>query len=589
MKQSRYEPLTALLAVALLFGCGDAEQSEPAAGEVPADDVVADDVAADDVAADDDGPSASDDDATSPDDDGVALPVEEPRPTTGTCAEPSPGLAPMRRLSNMEYRNTLLDLLRAEELVERVTSVLPREPVSLGFRNGADALRVNELLADQYLQAAEELSRAVPDVDGLVPCAVGEFDHECAESFIRDFGRKVYRRRLSEAEVQRYADLYQVAVDQGSDFRTSIEWLAAALFSSSNFLFRVELSYPDSGVARPSGYEMASRLSYLLWQTMPDEELFRAAEAGELDSTEGVEAQVLRMVADEKALRVYEFFEQWLDLDEMEGVSRNPELYPEATPGLFELLGAENRAFVYDILTGNGTFHDLVAGEYTFANRSLATHYDLDAVPEGGTFERVEAPGRAGILTQGTMIVHDRVGRSSIVRRGLKVRTDFLCQLVPAPPDTVDLTLPELDGSLTQRDRLEQHRTEPSCAVCHDLMDPIGQMFEGFDALGRPRTLDEAGAPIETSGQVVATNTLNGEYADLPAFASALAESEEVQQCFVRQAFRFFYGRDATDADQCTMDQLVSSFARREHRVVDLVMGLTRSDQFLYRSAEDGR
>jgi hypothetical protein len=264
-------------------------------------------------------------------------------------------------------------------------------------------------------------------------------------------------------------------------------------------------------------------------------------------------------------------------------------VYPEATPNLMQLMQAENRAFVYDILTGNGTFADLVSGQYTFANHALATHYGLGTIPEGGTFVRVEAPGRAGILTQGTMIVHDRTARTSIVRRGLKVRTDFLCQLVPKPPDTVNATLPELDGSLTQRDRLEQHRTDPSCALCHDLMDPIGEMFEGFDALGRARTVDEGGASVETSGEVTATASLDGKYQNLNEFADAMAQSEEVQQCFVRQAFRFFYGRDATAGDQCTMDQLQASFARHDQRVVDLVMGLTQSDQFLYRNAEDGQ
>jgi hypothetical protein len=567
-----------VLAGVLAAACGEPEQADAV------DPAMLGGVDGGSTASDDDATPADDtedDDAPQADDDG-SIQVD---PVEG-CSTPAPGAAPLRRLSNAEYANTLRDLLGDEALVERVVAPLPREPMSLGFRNSADALRVNDLLADQYLDAAFEISMAVPDLPGLVGCRTDEFDHQCAEAFIRDFGRKVYRRPLAEAEVQRYADLYQGAIDQGNDFRTSIEWLAAALFSSANFLFRVELSTPTTGtVARPSGDEMASRLSYLLWQTMPDEELFRAADSGELVTAEGIEAQVLRMVQDEKALRVYEFFEQWLDLDEMEGISRSPDVYP-VSESLPELFMAENRAFVYDILTGNGSFQDLLTGQYTFANRTLAAHYGLETVPEGGAFERVEAPGRSGILTQGMLTVHDRTVRTSIVRRGLKIRTDLLCQLVPAPPDTVDLTLPELDGDLSQRERLEQHRTEESCATCHELMDPIGQMFDGFDAVGRPRTVDEAGAAIETSGYVVFAGSLDGEYAGLSDFSEALAESDQVRECFVRQAFRFFYGRDTTSQDACTEKQLMQSFERRDYRIVDLIMGLTQSDQFLYRSEQ---
>jgi hypothetical protein len=157
---------------------------------------------------------------------------------------------------------------------------------------------------------------------------------------------------------------------------------------------------------------------------------------------------------------------------------------------------------------------------------------------------------------------------------------------VPAPPDTVDLTLPEHHGSLTQPDLLDQHRTETSCAVCHELMDPIGQIFDGFDALGRARTVDEAGAAIETSGTVVGGGSLDGDYDGLSDFTLALAQSPEVRDCFVRQAFRFFYGRDTTEQDACSLLQLDQSFARNDYRVVDLIMGLTQSDQFLYRTVE---
>jgi hypothetical protein len=495
----------------------------------------------------------------------------------------------MRRLTNAEYQNTLTDLVGDAELVKRVTSAFPQEPTSLGFRRSAQALTINPLIAELYLQAAQALAPAAIARDGVVPCEVDSADAACVQSFVEEFGRHVYRRPLTRQELERASTLYDTVVTETGDRRTALEWLATAMFSSSHFLFRVELSRaPDDGVSRPSGYEMASRLSYLLWQTMPDQALFDAAEAGDLTSRDGIQTQVLRMMNDAKALRVYEFFEQWLDLDEAEAMTRSQATYPDYDDDLRELLKAENRAFVYDLLTTNGTFADMLAGEYTFANRALAQHYGLDETPEGTAFERVAAPGRAGVLTQATLLMHDPPARTSIVKRGLKIRTDFLCQIVPAPPDDVDTSLPELDGNLTQRDRLEQHRADPSCAGCHMLMDPIGEIFEPFDALGRERSEDEGGAEVVRGGSIAGTRTLDGAYADARGLALAMSESDEVRSCFALQAFRFFYGRDATPADACTQAQLMDTFARNDYRLVDLLIGLTRSDQFLYRPAFEG-
>lgn len=335
---------------------------------------------------------------------------------------------------------------------------------------------------------------------------------------------------------------------------------------------------------RPAGYEMASRLSYLLWQTMPDAELFRAARAGELENPEKIDAQVKRMLASPKAFRVYEFFEQWLNLDELASVSRDAEVYPEFNPHLTELLAAEGRSFVYELLSTGGTLRDLFSADFTVANRELALHYGLSDVPEDTKFVKVQAPGRSGVLTQAGLIVHDHAASTSMVRRGLKLRTELLCQTVPAPPADVDVSPPVINGELTQRERLNQHRTEASCASCHHLLDPVGAVFDGFDALGRARTSDEAGAAIEIGGDVIGSRDMDGHYDSVPALGVALANSQEVQRCVVRQAFRFFYGRELTIADTCAAEQIMQGFSSGGFRLGDLILGLTRSDQFLFRS-----
>lgn len=511
---------------------------------------------------------------------GVGAPVVRP----AGCETPTPGEAPLRRLSNAEYRNTLVDLLGDEALVERATRTFPRETTSLGFRNAAGALTVSALVADEYVSAAQVLAPAAASNAEWRTCAESATEDECARSFAGRLGALVYRRPLLGSELDAFANLYSTVMAETNDFDVALEWIAAAMLASPNFLFRVELSAPvGTDPARPAGYEMASRLSYLLWQSMPDAELFAAAASGELETQAGIDTQILRLAADPKALRVYEFFEQWLDLDEAEGMSRSEEAYPSFDSELVELLRAENRAFVYHLLATNGTFADLLSADYTFANRALAEHYGLAALPSGPTFERVDAADRAGVLTQGNLLVHDRPGRTSIVSRGVKLRTDFLCQIVPAPPDDVDTTLPALDGNLSQKERLAQHRENEGCAACHSLVDPLGSIFEGFDALGRPRTLDEGGAPVEPGGAVTATQSLDGDYTSPRELAVAMASSQEVRDCFTLQAFRFFYGRDATPADDCTRAQLMDGFSRNDFRLVDLIAGLARTDQFLYR------
>jgi hypothetical protein len=577
----------------LAVGCGSDGNDDGSKGSSDASKGGSDEADADgEDSAEDEGDTVAGDDEQSGDDatessTGEGSSASEVGSTPDVCDEPSPGESPLRRLTNTEYRNTLVDLVGDEELVESVTGNLPREPTSLGFRTSASALTITPLIADVYTQAAQELGLAVAASAESVGCDPDEASAGCVQSFIESFGKRAYRRPLSNRELGRYADLYETLLDETQSPRTTLAWLTSTMLSSPNFLFRVELSSaPGGGVSRPTDHEMATRLSYLLWQTMPDQALFDAADAGELTTREGIDAQVVRMLQDPKAYRVYDFFEQWLDLDEAEDLTRSDETYPEFDDEMRELFKGENRRFILHLFTKDepGTFAELLSADYTFANRRLAEHYGLDDVPNTAELVQVDAPGRAGVLTQATMLIHDRPLRTSIVKRGLKIRTDFLCQIVPAPPDNVDTTLPDLDGDLTQRQRLEQHRSEPACAGCHNLMDPIGEVFETFDALGRQRTEDEGGADIVPGGTVTATRTLDGEYDSPAALAAAMATSDEVRECFTLQAFRYFYGRDATDADECTQAQLMQTFARNDYRLIDLLFGLTRSDQFLYRA-----
>jgi hypothetical protein len=512
---------------------------------------------------------------------------KSPEEVLASCSAPSPGRSPLRRLSNAEYRNTVTDLFAnvpaVVSLVPAATSGFPSEPESLGFRNSGDYLTVPSLAGQKYLDAAEQIAEAAAGASNFVTCANGAQDATCATAFINSFGKQVYRRPLAADDTARYTALYQKAISSGYDFKTGIEWIVFAMLQSPQFLYRFELgATPMGSYAKPSPYEIASRLSFIYLQSMPDAALFAAADAGELSTQAQIEAQARRLLADPKGGRLLDYFEQWLDTDTLPDLVRDATIYPNLDPTLPALLQGETRAFAADLLTSGGTFDALFSAPYTFANAALAKHYGLSG-PTGSAFVRVDAPGRAGVLTQGMMLTHDKATRTSIVRRGLKIRTDVLCQIVPAPPPNVDLsTLDKTATGVSQRDRLEQHRTAASCATCHTLMDPIGVVFEGFDAVGRARTVDETGLPV------VLESTLSGTDADGPIanpteLGQKLAQSEQVRGCYVTNNFRFFYGHEVEQADACSLARLLVDFKGANYDLKELLVALTRTDAFLYR------
>jgi hypothetical protein len=535
----------AFLCVAFAAGCSAPSDSSAPPGELPEGDWL---------------------DETSP---GQVL-------TSEYCSSPQPGDTPLRRLTNAEYRNTLEDLGLPRDEVDAATASFPSEPVSLGFRNGARTLHVDTLMSQQYARVAIHFRDRLATDCGEVE------ERECMTTFVSGLGKKLFRRPLKSEEAASFLAIFDKAKQGGDTTSAAMAWVVEAMLLSPEFLYRVEI--PEEETAKVSDYEMASRLSYTFWQSPPDQELLDAAEAGELRTADQIEGQVRRLLGDRRALRVYEFFRQWLDLDELISVDRDEALYPDLPGNLAALLLTENEAFVKSLLSrGDADLKELLSAPYTYANADLARHYGLEG-PEGAAFEKVPAPERSGILSQGMLAVQDGPTRTSIVRRGLKIRTDLLCQLVPAPPDSVNLTLDGIGADLTQAERLAQHRENPSCAQCHSMMDPIGAVFEGFDAVGRPREVDEYGSPVSSEGEVAATFDLDGPYASVPELGRAMGESREVEQCYLMQNFRFFFGREAERSDLCSQAQLTEHFQESGQSLAELFVGLARTDAFRYKA-----
>lgn len=505
-------------------------------------------------------------------------------------SEVSVGLAPMRRLSHEEYRYSISDLQPTwSATVATQAGTLTPDSESLGFRNSSLFLDVKPVLAQQYMDAAEQVAAlAVTNLTALLPCSPTPAANEaaCAEQFVRTFGRKLYRHPLSTEEVERYKTVYAAARTGGYDFKTGIEWVVFSFLQSPGFLYRVELDAAGtSGVRAVTPIELASRLSYLIWQSGPDETLLAAAEAGQLTTRADLDVQARRMLDDPKARRLVGFFEQWLKWEKLDGLSRDATKFPGLPASLGPMMHNEVRLFTENaVFEGDHTLKTLLTGNFSYVNQALAQHYGIAGVT-GTAFQRVTTTGRGGLmLLGGNMALHDLNSRTSIVHRGVAVRTSVMCQVVPAAPPDIPALGP-IDATLSQAQRLEMHRANPTCAGCHDLIDPLGVTFEGFDAVGRARTEDEAGHAIDTRGALTRSKDLelNGPVADANELMGRFGQSDEVRDCFATQVYRFSAGRKEETADACSTYTMKKRFEASGGDIKDLILTLTQLDDFDHR------
>lgn len=503
-----------------------------------------------------------------------------------------PGPSPIRRMTRREYNNTIFDLLGDDS---KPASGFPAEEEALGFNNNADALVVTQLLAEGYLNAAEELAaKAVADMsklmDGCDPGADGE--DTCARAFIENFGFRAFRRPLATDDVDTWMVTFNGAREQ-FDFETAVRLTVTAMLQSPHFLYRVEFGQPiedEPGVLKIGPYELASRLSYFLWGTMPDVELFDAAGSGRLETPEDVAKQASRMIADERSREmVREFHGQWLHLSRLDLVEKDAAMFPDFSQDVLPLMRSEAESFIDHVIwEAEGDLETLLLAPYTFMNGALAEYYGVDG-PTGDTFEKVELPeGRAsGILTQGGLLsVLAKHNQTSPVLRGKFVREMLLCQQVPPPPENISVVPPEVDPNLPTRERFAEHTNDPLCGGCHSMMDPVGFGFEHYDAIGHWRD-EEAGQPIDATGELLFTKQ-GGKFDGVPELADMLAGSPEVDTCMALQWFRYAYGRAETAEDLGTLEYIAGQFAGSGHRILDLIVSLTQTEAFLYRRNEGG-
>lgn len=496
----------------------------------------------------------------------------------------SHGLGVMtRRLTHSQYNNTIRDLLGDPS---RPALRFPPEDFVDGFKNQSRNQGMPPLLVEAYSTAAERLAAnafRAADANGLIPCKpAGVNDAKCRDNFIRQFGLRAFRRPLSDTEVSRYA----AAFTGRKTFHEGARVVVEAMLQSPKFLF------VDSGAG---DYAIAGRMSYFLWDTMPDEALFAAAKRGDLRTAEGRERVARRMLEDSRAAQARdEFFGQWLRFDRVLHSSKERRRYPEFSPELAAAMVEETRLLLQHLVNSNGNFLDFLTADYGFLHSDLATLYGLPA--PSGQFAMVRFPAdarRAGLLGQASFLASTAgPAETSPTARGIFIREQLLCQHVPPPPPNVNTTLPDADEEkpLTRRQRLAAHVENAACASCHQLMDPIGFGLEHFDALGKWREKEvllagkkQLSLPLETTGEIAGLT--GAKFEDARQLGKILAESRVCQECIVRQVFRYANGRPETDADEAAIQKLAAEFKGSGFKFRELLVGVAKGNEFADNSA----
>jgi hypothetical protein len=510
-----------------------------------------------------------------------------PGPTV-TCVGPAPGAAPIRRLTRFELNNTLRDLLGDST---RAGDQLPPELKGNGFSNDAASLTTTRVLVDAYRKIADGLATtATKDAAALAKlttCDVAAQGEEaCARAFVTDFGQKAFRRPLNEAESTASYGIY-VAGKEGATHAAGLRAVIQMALQSPQFLYRAEKGVPATGktVWRPTSSEMATRLSYLLWGSMPDARLLAVAAQNQLETPEQVKAQAELMLQDSRARDVLRYFTDTLyGIGGLDGLERNAEAFPGFDPKLGPLFRQETERFIEDVVwSGAGDFATLFNAPYTFVNGPLAAFYGLPGV-SGDAFQRVERDParRLGLLTHASVLASTTPGsRTNPVVRGKFIFEEILCGHVPSPPVGLNVKEPPADPTRTTRERFSAHREMDACKGCHAMLDPIGFGLENFDGVGAWREM-ENGKPIDASGELPGTLDVAGTFTGPAELAKKIAGSQDAQTCFANKWLSFAYGRVPDEDDACSKSQLESAFRAANGNIKALLLAATQTDDFLY-------
>ena len=516
------------------------------------------------------------------------VPAIDPfNPPPGYCENAGPmlGVVPIRRLSRVEYRNAVRDLLPG---VEYVLPSLPGDVTDHGFENASRNLSAPTVLVENHQSIAENMAAAavadraaLQTVLGCTSWATPDEQSACTESFISGFGLRAFRRPPTGEERALYRGLVE-DMRAVIDYEAGVELAIAAFMQSPQFMYRVELG--ESGAVTP--FEMASRLSFLLWQSIPDSVLLEAAASGRLSSASDIEAQARRMMAMPQARSaMVDFHRQWLGFDlilQDEHRGKDRATYPDWNPELIASIREEADRFVEHVMfEEGGTLEALLTSRTSFVDARLASLYELSPVSD---WVQVELPAgeRAGILTRANFLAAQAHGLTgSPILRGVFVNERLLCVSFGAVPDDADTSEPVPDpnaGPQTNRMAFEDRTSPDQCQRCHSRIDGVGFAFENYDASGAFRDIDNT-LPVDASGVLINTD-VDGDFVGAVELSERIANSETLSDCVSRNWIRYTLGRPAQPEDACFVQTARASLAEHGGDVRELLIDLVTSPDF---------
>ncbi len=509
-------------------------------------------------------------------------------------AQETDAVVAMYRLTQTQYRQSIADIFGdGVRIYGRFEPDYRRDHL---LATGSAWASVSPSGFEQYERMARGIAEQVLGAEqrarflACEPDAANARTDTCIQGFLAGYGEKLFRRPLTADELASRLEVVAQVLEIGGDVHEGIQYALASLLASPEFLFRIEAVEPEPqrpGETRLTGYSKAARLSFFLWNTTPDTQLLAAAERGELHDPAGMRRQVKRLLASprlETGMR--SLFADMLRFDTFPEVSKDAALYPVLTSEVAQAMQEQTlQTLMQHLLVENADYRELFTRESMPMDRRLGMVYAVPVTaPEGWDSYRFnEASARGGLLSQASLLsLHAHAGSSSPTLRGLFVRETFLCQTVPPPPADVDFTLEEgFAVEATARERLTRHRSEPVCAGCHHLMDPIGLTLEQFDGVGMYRTR-ENGHLIDVSGE------LDGrQFSGAKGLGQALSEHPRVPECLVNTVYRYAGGPQDDTVQGPLLQTLNAQFADSGYRLRDLLRQIATSDDFYSVSVSD--
>jgi hypothetical protein len=525
-------------------------------------------------------------------------PVDPPPPISATN---SAGPAVFHRLTLPELRNTLKDLLGGD-LAAGEVDLADDTGTETGFNVGATFVQSADVA--KFGTAIDRLTANIGDrLTGIVPSgcnltSTSASDNEaCAKDFIEKFGMRAYRRPLNQDEKDDLTELYKgLRGEGGATFPEAITAMVRAMVQSPMFLYRWELGEPatkDQSLVRYNNFEMASRLSYFFWASMPDDKLFAAASQGKLTDPQNVANEARRLLADSRAKGgLRDFITQWLEINGMEGLQKDAS-YTNYNVDVAKAMIEETVAFTNSVIwepSASGKLSDMFTSNKSFANAGLAKLYGMSNVT-GDALKAVDlnANERSGILTNASFLASHADGDfSHPVKRGVTFLRHVICQPMPDPPKDLDIpTLPERQPGTTTREHFAKHETiAPICAGCHNVIDPLGFAFENYDAVGAFRTKEE-GKDVDASGKLTLTSGTI-EFKNAVELTKKLAETPELRDCMSRNWLRYVLRRNEVEEEKGSVNGLMKAFEEGKWDLREMLVATTVSRAFTHRKLIDG-